>query len=729
VSGMDCMSFAYDAFSVVSRSHSWILWQTQADNSSYRLGDLKVIDKAASFTTQDILPFNTPEDVYKAYAQLKKGDIVDSTAHIMLASRDAVVVYKEDGTIDPDKSFVPTIEEQSTARFYFKGETGDIVIVWPTYITGTDSKQPTLEQVQAYAKENDYTFLYASSPREDDYSFTKLLQTNYVPMTLKEYDTGEVEAVDLQILMMPKDGGNVTSGFTVAAAMDHFADRMRVTLEKKDGTVLYEDSLLSNGSAGGRPRQYNHLWSYDSSEEMNKVLKGLSAGDYRIGVYMLAGYVTEVGADKSEVVEYYDFSYNGIPAKEKPDHSCPALAMTDVANEAWYHNAVDYALTNGLMSGYNATTFGPNDTLSRAMVVQVLYNKEGQPAITGTHKFPDVKSGDWFNNAVTWGAQKGVVGGYGDGRFGPNDAVTIQQIAVILWNYSGNPEFTGTPDGMGKYDDWAKNGLSWAVENGIMKDVPVANATDNATRAQTAQILMNFVKGAAEESQPTAPSGINNHTHTDGWKSLNNAIADIQPYSGVYVMGTSVPGGKYYLTEDLDLGSNYIQLNAGIGDITVCLNGHTISSTSKMVFRFNNNCDANLTICDCSAGQTGKVALANRVKGTDYQVTSATVLARSSGTFNLYGGTLVGGVSCVSTNVNIYGGKIQALADGEVLYIHGTATGKINIEGGEFEGYNGKAPRLVHRGTGSVILYGGEANTTAGAYNLVKSGDQYELQK
>jgi len=167
--------------------------------------------------------------------------------------------------------------------------------------------------------------------------------------------------------------------------------------------------------------------------------------------------------------------------------------MLDVPGSAWYRDAVDYAIKNGIMSGYNAISFGPNDTLSRAMVVQVLYNKEGQPAITGAHKFPDVKSGDWFNNAVTWGSQKGVVGGYGDGRFGPNDAVTIQQIAVILWNYSGNPKFTGTPDGVGTYDDWAKNGLSWAVENGILKNVPMQNATEKATRAQTAQMLMNYL--------------------------------------------------------------------------------------------------------------------------------------------------------------------------------------------------------------------------------------------
>ena len=172
---------------------------------------------------------------------------------------------------------------------------------------------------------------------------------------------------------------------------------------------------------------------------------------------------------------------------------CASINFTDVAQNAWYHDAVDYALNNSIMGGYNATTFGPNDTLTRAMVVQVLYNKEGQPAINGSHKFPDVKSGDWFNNAVTWANINKVVGGYGDGRFGPNDKVTLEQIAVILWNYSGNPTPTGDASSLGAHSDWAANALSWAAAKGIFKNVPYNTVTGTATRAQTAQMLMNYL--------------------------------------------------------------------------------------------------------------------------------------------------------------------------------------------------------------------------------------------
>ena len=172
--------------------------------------------------------------------------------------------------------------------------------------------------------------------------------------------------------------------------------------------------------------------------------------------------------------------------------------MNDVSIGDWFYDAVDYAIQNGIMSGYNATTFGPNDTLSRAMVVQVLYNKEGQPGLNGAkHSFPDVPADQWFNNAVTWGSQKGVVSGFGDGKFRPNDAVTIEQVAVILHNYSGKPASTVEPTGVGKYDDWARTALGWAVEKGVMKDVPFTNATENATRAHTAQMLKNFIEKVA----------------------------------------------------------------------------------------------------------------------------------------------------------------------------------------------------------------------------------------
>ena len=110
------------------------------------------------------------------------------------------------------------------------------------------------------------------------------------------------------------------------------------------------------------------------------------------------------------------------------------------------------------------------------------------------HSFSDVPASQWYNNAVTWGSNRGVVSGYGGGVFKPEDAVTIEQVAVILWNYSNTPAGYGDLSGVGKYSDWAADALRWAVEEGILNDLPFTNANEKATRAQTAQMLMNYLK-------------------------------------------------------------------------------------------------------------------------------------------------------------------------------------------------------------------------------------------
>ena len=104
-----------------------------------------------------------------------------------------------------------------------------------------------------------------------------------------------------------------------------------------------------------------------------------------------------------------------------------------------------------------------------------------------------MKIGDWFSAAVAWAAASKVVGGYGDGRFGPNDNVTLEQIAVILHNFSGTPESSGIAAELGAHSDWAANALAWAHGEELFRGVPYDAVTDTATRAQTAQLLMNFL--------------------------------------------------------------------------------------------------------------------------------------------------------------------------------------------------------------------------------------------
>lgn len=193
------------------------------------------------------------------------------------------------------------------------------------------------------------------------------------------------------------------------------------------------------------------------------------------------------------------------PAEETPvaadcdgGSSCPAHKFTDVNTSLWYHKAVDYAINNSLMSGVGENTFSPNANLSRAMLAQILYNLAGRPAAAGASDFNDVAEGMWYTNAIAWAAENGVVSGLGNGKFGPNDNITREQLAVMLYRYAGSPAAGGSLDGFadaGKVSGYAQNGLVWATSNGVMsgKGGGMLDPQGLATRAEVAQMLYNYL--------------------------------------------------------------------------------------------------------------------------------------------------------------------------------------------------------------------------------------------
>lgn len=150
------------------------------------------------------------------------------------------------------------------------------------------------------------------------------------------------------------------------------------------------------------------------------------------------------------------------------------------------------------MYGYANGKFGPNDTLTRAEFAQIIYNKEGRPSV-GSGKFTDVKPGEWYANAVNWAAANGIVNGIGNDKFAPNVPITREQLATMLWRYEGCP--TPTKNSLDfkdadKVSDYAKTALYWANEKGIIngKGNGILDPRGTATRAETAQVLMNYLK-------------------------------------------------------------------------------------------------------------------------------------------------------------------------------------------------------------------------------------------
>lgn len=179
------------------------------------------------------------------------------------------------------------------------------------------------------------------------------------------------------------------------------------------------------------------------------------------------------------------------------------LPFEDVDSDEWYYSAIKYSYNNKIIMGYNSTTFAPNDNITRGMLVTILYRMEGSPKVSTTSKFPDVKdSSMYYYKAVNWAASNKIVSGYDTGKFGPDDNITREQLAVILWKYSKykgkdkdvTADFTKFSDSF-KISDYAKKGMNWALGVGVMhgsngKLLPQGTAT----RAEAAAMLSNYSK-------------------------------------------------------------------------------------------------------------------------------------------------------------------------------------------------------------------------------------------
>lgn len=170
---------------------------------------------------------------------------------------------------------------------------------------------------------------------------------------------------------------------------------------------------------------------------------------------------------------------------------------TDVDSEAWYYEAVAFVSAKGWMGGYGDTHFGPGAQLSRAQLAQILYNQAETPATSGSSDFSDVERGAWYHSAICWAVEQGIVGGYGDGRFGPDDPITREQLAVMLWRGAGQPTppnlLLTFPDA-DQASGYALDALRWAVEQGVLsgKNSGLLDPQGQATRAEAAQMLRNL---------------------------------------------------------------------------------------------------------------------------------------------------------------------------------------------------------------------------------------------
>ncbi|MDR0491460.1 MAG: S-layer homology domain-containing protein, partial [Oscillospiraceae bacterium] len=177
----------------------------------------------------------------------------------------------------------------------------------------------------------------------------------------------------------------------------------------------------------------------------------------------------------------------------------------DVSENDWFYNYVMFAYTHGLMIGTASDMFSPNNPITRAMIVTILYRMEGSPEVAGGSEFTDVPDGQWYTDAVIWAAENEIVRGYPEGDFRPNDNITREQFATILYGYANYKEFDTSSGGevelsdytdADEIHDYAVEPMKWANAEGLItgRTATTLVPLGNATRAEAATIIMRFIE-------------------------------------------------------------------------------------------------------------------------------------------------------------------------------------------------------------------------------------------
>ena len=281
----------------------------------------------------------------------------------------------------------------------------------------------------------------------------------------------------------PSSGGPGSSGGSISAPTTYAVNVNAAT----NGAVAADKKTASKGTTVTVTASPSKGYVVDAVKVVDKDGKDVAVTE-KDGKYvftMPASAVTVTGSFKAET-----------PAPV-------ALPFTDVKSGNWFYDAVKYAYVQGLMTGTSATTFAPNGTMNRAMIVTVLYRLEKSPAVTGASKFTDVPAGQWYSDAVAWAAANKIVNGYDETTFGPMNAVTREQMAAILFRYEQvkGLENVTLEENLNRFPDqnkisaYAIPALQWAVGQKIINGNAdgTLDPTGTATRAQVAQIFTNLL--------------------------------------------------------------------------------------------------------------------------------------------------------------------------------------------------------------------------------------------
>jgi len=300
------------------------------------------------------------------------------------------------------------------------------------------------------------------------------------------YNIGTITApANYAVAIATNNGGgqNVTNCYWLeGSAPVGFFGSLSGTVTEKTSAEMKTEAFLTALNADG-------VWAMDT--------KNANKG-YPIFEYQVSGNTPNPGGSVTAPE---------TEAEDAESGTTEGAAFADILPTDWFYDAVAFVSENGLMTGTSSDAFSPNLEMSRAMLVTVLYRMEGEPTVSAASAFEDVGSGNWYTNAVIWATERGIVNGFSDTVFAPNENITREQMAAILYRYAEYKEYdiSGSAD-LSVYkdeaaiSDWSYVAVQWAnvkmLITGMTADT--LSPQSSATRAQVATILMRFVNTFGE---------------------------------------------------------------------------------------------------------------------------------------------------------------------------------------------------------------------------------------
>ena len=466
-------------------------------------------DKRITWSSSD--PAIASIDENGLVTALKKG-----TATITAAAMDGSGVKSTCKVTVSNTAYVCTDPAQLESPHNYDNSCTD---VWSYRLDGASSLNVTFDARTEMEDGFDYLYILDGSGKEvGKYTGKELAgKTVSVPG-----DTVQIR--------MASDKGNNAWGFKVTSVTagsktcQHVWDNGKVTKEPTEtetGIKTYTCTLCGETKTETIPKlthehSYKAVVTAPTCTEKGYTTHTCACGDSYVDTYVDAlghawdaGKVTEAPTETKTGVKTFTCTRCGeTKTGTIPVTNCPSAVFTDVqGGDHWAHEGIDYCIANGLMSGIGGNLFGPKLTTTRAQIVQILYNLEGEPKVSGTTPFTDLTQ-DWYQDAVLWAYQTGVVAGTSSTTFEPDRPVTREQIAVILMEYVTRVlklERTWTPADLSTFpdadsvSDWAKDAMADAVALGLISGASNGGQTllepqGSATREQVATILMEFCR-------------------------------------------------------------------------------------------------------------------------------------------------------------------------------------------------------------------------------------------